>query len=148
MLITSQIRAGEVILPYSAFGPQVAAYELIGMEWWQWESHGDGDDREYPIKVVVYWDQTREETATRHPVDREKLQDYRYVEYTMAVEHLEAIIKSFKEEKLDAAAMERALAELRRRKAEQVVAPQSATHSELDSEGGDKPQPESEPRPR
>jgi hypothetical protein len=33
-------------------------------------------------------------------------------------------------------------------KAEQGVAPQSATRSELESEGGDKPQPESEPRPR
>ncbi|MFC7338202.1 hypothetical protein ACFQY0_13490 [Haloferula chungangensis] len=33
-------------------------------------------------------------------------------------------------------------------KAEQGVAPQSATRSESDSEGGDKPQPESEPRPR
>ena len=33
-------------------------------------------------------------------------------------------------------------------KAQQGVAPQSATRSESDSEGGDKPQPESEPRPR
>ena len=32
--------------------------------------------------------------------------------------------------------------------AEQGVAPQSATRSESNSEGGDKPQPESEPRPR
>ena len=32
--------------------------------------------------------------------------------------------------------------------AEQGVAPQSATRPESDSEGGDKPQPESEPRPR
>lgn len=31
---------------------------------------------------------------------------------------------------------------------EQGVAPQSATRSESDSEGGDKPQPESKPRPR
>ncbi|WP_200274412.1 hypothetical protein [Luteolibacter pohnpeiensis] len=31
---------------------------------------------------------------------------------------------------------------------EQGIAPQSATRSELDSEGGEKPQPESEPRPR
>lgn len=34
------------------------------------------------------------------------------------------------------------------KKAEQGVAPQSATRSESDSEGGNKPQPESEPRPR
>jgi hypothetical protein len=31
---------------------------------------------------------------------------------------------------------------------EQCVAPQSATRAELDSEGGDQPQPESKPRPR
>ena len=88
----SASRAGEAILPYSAFGPQAAAYELIGMAWWQWEAHGDDEDREYPIKVVMFWDQTREETAKRHPVEREKLRDFRYVEYSKAVEHMEAVI--------------------------------------------------------
>jgi len=33
-------------------------------------------------------------------------------------------------------------------RSEQGVAPQSATRAELDSEGGDQPQPESKPRPR
>jgi len=37
---------------------------------------------------------------------------------------------------------------LKKPQAEQGVAPQSATRSESDSEGGDKPKPESEPRPR
>jgi len=36
----------------------------------------------------------------------------------------------------------------RKKNGEQGVAPQSATRSELDSGGGDKPQPGSEPRPR
>lgn len=148
LLSISHVRAGEEILPYSAFGPQAAAYELIGMEWWQWDSHGGESDREYPIKVVVYWDQTREGTAKRHPVDRAKLQDYRYVEYSKAVEHLEATIKAFAEAKLDASVMERALAKLKKRKAEQGVAPQSATRSESDSDGDYNPQPESKPRPR
>ena len=148
VLSVSHVRASEVVLPYSAFGPQVAAYELIGMEWWQWDSHGDKDDHEYPIKVVVYWDQTREETAKRHPVDQAKLQDYRYVEYSKAVEHLEATIKDFAEAKLDATAMERALTKLKTRKAEQGVAPQSATRSESDSEGDHNTQPESEARSR
>ncbi len=35
-----------------------------------------------------------------------------------------------------------------KKKSQQGVAPQSATRSELDSEGGDKPQPESKERPR
>jgi hypothetical protein len=86
-------RAGEVILPYSAFGPQAAAYKVIGMEWWQWDSHGDRRPRDYPIKIVVFWDQTREDTAKRHPVDREKLEDFRYVEYSKAITHMERTIK-------------------------------------------------------
>lgn len=117
-LSVSHVCAGEEILPYSAFGPQVAAYELIGMEWWQWDSHGSEDDHEYPIKVVVYWDQTQEVTAKRYPVDQEKLQDFRYLEYSKAVEHLEATIKGFAEAKLDASAMERTLAKLKKRKVE------------------------------
>lgn len=82
------IRAGEAILPYSAFGPQAAAYELVGMEWWQWDPHGDSRPRDYPIKIVVFWDQTRDDTAKRHPVDRDNLQDFRYVEYSKAVTHM------------------------------------------------------------
>ena len=96
------IRAGEVILPYSAFGPQAAAYKVIGMEWWQWDSHGDSRPRDYPIKIVVFWDQTREDTAKRHPVDREKLQDFRYVEYSKAITHMVRTINEFKESELDA----------------------------------------------
>lgn len=115
----SNIRASEAILPYSAFGPQVAAYKLIGMEWWQWDSHGDCEPRDYPIKVVVFWGQTRDETAKRHPVDQVKLLDFRYVEYSKAVEYLESTIKEFKEAKSDATPLERTLTQLRKRKADQ-----------------------------
>lgn len=52
--LSSLSNAGEKILPYAAFGPQVAAHELIGMEWWQWQAVGGDEDREYPIQVVVY----------------------------------------------------------------------------------------------
>ena len=93
------------------------------MEWWQWDSHGGKNDRDHPIKVAVFWDQTREETAKRNPVDESKLQDFRYVEYSKAVEHLERTIKGFKEAKLDASKMERTLAQLKKRKADQVAAP-------------------------
>lgn len=114
-------RAGEVILPYSAFGPQAAAHKVIGMEWWQWDSHGDSRPRDYPIKIVVFWDQTREDTAKRHPVDREKLQDFRYVEYSKAITHMERTIKELKESELDASAIERGLVQLKKQKAEQDV---------------------------
>lgn len=111
-------RAGEVILPYSAFGPQAAAYGLIDMEWWQWESHGDSTDREYPIQIVVYWDQTREDTARRHPVDQGKLRDFRYVEYSKAIAHMERTIKEFKVAGLDASPVERGLTQLRKAKSD------------------------------
>jgi hypothetical protein len=148
VLAAAPLRATDVILPYSAFGPQVAAYELIGMEWWQWDSHGGADDRDYPIKVVVYWDQTQEVTAKRYPVDQAKHQDFRYVEYSKAIEHLEHTIKGFKEAKLDATIMERALAQLKKQKAEQAGTGQPATRSQSRSEGSDKPQPEAEGRSR
>jgi hypothetical protein len=107
VLAATPLRAAEVILPYSVFGPQAAAHELVGMAWCQWDSQGDDDDRNYPIKVVVYWDQRKEETAKRHLVDQAKDKDFRYVEYSKAVEHLEHTIKDFQEGKLDAAILER-----------------------------------------
>lgn len=113
------LRAAEVVFPYSAFGPQSAAYKLIGMEWWQWDPHGASCDRVYPIKVVVYWDQTKEETAKRYPVSQAMKKDFRYVEYADAIEHLERTVKGFKEAKLDSSTIESTLAQLRRQKAEQ-----------------------------
>ena len=112
--------AGEVILPYPAFGPQAAACKLIGMEWWQWDSHGDSRPRDYPIKVVVFWDQTLEETAKRHPVDQAKLRDFRYVEYSKAIVHMRKVIKDLKAAEWDAAPIERALMTLENQHAEQA----------------------------
>jgi hypothetical protein len=108
--------AGEMILPYSAFGPQVVAYELIGKEWWQWDAHGDSRPREYPIKVVVYWDQTREQTAKRYPVNKSKLQDYRYVEYSKAVAHMQKVIKELKAMELDTSTIQRSLNDLKKKR--------------------------------
>jgi hypothetical protein len=121
LLGPSLVSADEVILPYSAFGPQASAYELIGMEWWQWDPHGDSRQREYPIKVVVFWNQSREYTAKRYPVDPGKLQDFRYLEYTKAVTHMENTIKEFKDAALDSSSIEQGLAKLKLQKAEQVT---------------------------
>lgn len=97
------------MLPYDAFGPQVVAHELIGMEWWQWDSHGDSEPKEYPIKVVVYWNQSLEETKKRYPVIREKEQDYRYVEYEAAKRHLTEKAKELRRAGLDPVRLEEAL---------------------------------------
>jgi hypothetical protein len=126
--------AGEAILPYSAFGPQVAAYELIGMEWWQWDSHGDDTAHDYPIKVVVFWNQTKEETAKRHPVDQAKQQDFRYVEYSKAIAHMKKIIKDFKGAELDATSIERALADLERKHRAEAVPPNRSESPSLNPE--------------
>src|SRR5262245_14339203 len=91
-LLAVALRASDVVFPYDSFGPPSAAFELIGMDWWQWETHGDSHPREYPIKVVVYWNQTLGQTKKKYPVIREKEQDFRYVEYSAAVAHLEKSI--------------------------------------------------------
>lgn len=82
-----------LILDYSDFGPQAAAYELIGYEWWQWDSHGDSRPRHYDIKVVVYRDVPLSEVKRAYPVVKEKEQDYRYVPYGEAIEYLDNLIK-------------------------------------------------------
>jgi hypothetical protein len=59
-LLISASDAADHVVPYEAFGPQAIAYKLIGMEWWQWDNHGDSRPRKYPIKVVIYWGQSLE----------------------------------------------------------------------------------------
>lgn len=108
----SLAQAGEEILPYSAFGPQVAASKLIGMEWWQWDAQGDSQPREYPIKVVVFWDQGREDVVRKYPVRKSKSQDFRYVEYSRAVGYLKRTIQAFREANLDPSTLEETLARL------------------------------------
>ena len=124
-LLHSVSNGADVVLPYGSFGPQAIAHELIGMEWWQWDSHGDSRPREYPIKVVVYWDQTLQKTKKQYPIDRSKEQDFRYVEYTSAVNHLEKSIKNLKNSRLDSSVLEKTLIRLRsaRVKTEQDIAP-------------------------
>jgi hypothetical protein len=98
----STVHAADHIEPYSAFGPQVEAYELIGMEWWQWQHyHCCSPYTEYPIKVVIYWDQTLEQTKKNFPVDRQRKLDFRYVDYFSAINYLEKTIKKLQEWELN-----------------------------------------------
>ncbi|MEM0969040.1 MAG: hypothetical protein AAF191_13210 [Verrucomicrobiota bacterium] len=84
--------ADEVLLPYESFGPQVFAHEVIGMQWWQWQPQGGSVDREYPIQVVVYGDQSLEETKAKYPVDPTQEKDFRYLPRTRAISYLEALV--------------------------------------------------------
>jgi hypothetical protein len=81
------------IFNYEDFGPQVVAHELIGMDWWQWQAHGDSRPKKYDIKVVVYKDTPLETVKKNYPVIPEKRQDYRYLEYKAALQYLNQIIE-------------------------------------------------------
>lgn len=85
---TNQKRVNEVVLEYQDFGPQVIAYEIIGMEWWQWNEHGDSRPTQYDIRVVVYMNTSLEEIERRYPIIENEKQDFRYLEYQEAIEYL------------------------------------------------------------
>ncbi len=82
-----------MILDYSAFGPQVAAYEVIGYEWHQWECHGDSNpDTAYDVKVVVYREMLLKDVQALYPVNEEAKQDYRYLEYIRVMDYLKTMM--------------------------------------------------------
>jgi len=83
-----------IVMNYSDFGPQAAAWEYIGMKWWQWESHGGSNPgTKYDIKVIVYRSIPLAEVQKIYPVNQEKKQDYRYLEYAKALEYLDKTIE-------------------------------------------------------
>ncbi|WP_221074765.1 hypothetical protein [Agarivorans aestuarii] len=85
----SSIEDKTVVLPYKAFGPPSMSGHLLGVEWFQWQSHGDSRPREYPIKVVVYKDASLEELEAAYPIDEALEKDFRYVEYTAAINYFD-----------------------------------------------------------
>lgn len=77
------------------------AWETIGMDWWQWDNHGDSDPRSRcDIKVVVYRDVPLERVKLMFPVRKEKNQDFRYLEYSKALEYLDKGIKETRDEEV------------------------------------------------
>lgn len=87
---SSPISASQLwFFDYRDFGPQAAAHELLGMEWWQWDNHGSPDPKaHYPIKVIVYQGYSKEAVARRFAVDPAGKRDYRYVSHQQAVKYL------------------------------------------------------------
>jgi predicted house-cleaning noncanonical NTP pyrophosphatase (MazG superfamily) len=85
--------SNSVLLDYDDFGPQVMAHDLIGMKWWQWDSHGDPTPTECDIKVVVYRNVDISEISEEYPVNEGKKLDYRYLKYEDAVPFLEEKIE-------------------------------------------------------
>jgi hypothetical protein len=85
---TREPYAGMVVLSYDELGPQVAVHELIGYEWYQWNSHGDSDPNKFDdVKVVVYRNIPLEKVKEMYPVIVGK-QDYRYLDYEAAINYL------------------------------------------------------------
>ncbi|GAB1623753.1 hypothetical protein AAOGI_38030 [Agarivorans albus] len=84
------------ILPYKAFGSPSMSGNLVGVEWFQWQSHGDSRPRAYPVKVVVYRDIALKEVEAAYPVNPEAEMDYRYVEYSDALIYFENNIAEVK----------------------------------------------------
>jgi hypothetical protein len=80
---------GTLVLPYAAFGPQVLAHEILGMEWYQWDPHGDSDPKTtYDVRVVVRLGVSESEAKRRYPVQKAEGCDYRYVTEKAALEFL------------------------------------------------------------
>jgi hypothetical protein len=90
---SSDINENIVVFNYKDFGPQVIASEIIGMEWWQWQPHGESRPAQYDVKVVVYRNVTLERVKNIYPVISEQKQDYRYLEYDAALVYLDEKIK-------------------------------------------------------
>lgn len=84
-----------MVLDYADFGPQAAAWETIGMDWWQWKSCGGhcmGTDHR-PVRVVVYHNIPLPEVKKAYPVVEEEGQDYRYLSYPKAMAYLNGQIQ-------------------------------------------------------
>jgi len=78
-------KANTIVLSYDDFGPQVVSHEQIGMGWYQWNSQGPDDpNARDDVKVVVYRNISPDEVKRMYPVIEEK-QDYRYLEYQLAL---------------------------------------------------------------
>lgn len=77
-----------IVLLYEELGPQVQVYKLIGFQWYQWNSQGSDDPtKRDDVKVVVYRNIPLSTVKERYPVIKEK-QDYRYLEYSVAMDYL------------------------------------------------------------
>ena len=89
VLFSSSALSEVLLLNYSDFGPQVAAYRLLGPEWWQWESHGDPDPKKkYDINVVVFHEELEEEVKKRFSIVPLDEIDYRWISLDEALQYL------------------------------------------------------------
>ena len=88
--------ANTLILSYDDFGPQVVAHDLLGLQFWQWDSQGDPDPKTtYDIRVIVYKDISLESLKKDYPINRDQKIDFRYLSYDGSIEYLDSLIEEF-----------------------------------------------------
>jgi len=81
---------------YSDFGPPSSSYELLGAEWHQWNSQGSDDPNgRDDVKVVIYRNIDLPTVKRTYPIFKGK-SDYRYIEYSEAMDFLEKRIEELK----------------------------------------------------
>ena len=86
---TTQTCEPYAIFDYEDFGPQASAHQLLGMQWWQWQDHGESDpSTQYNIKVVVHQAALTKRIKREFPVAPTKQLDYRYVTFENAHAYL------------------------------------------------------------
>ncbi len=92
------LRKNICVLDYKNFGVQAMAHELLGFQWYQWNNHGDPDpNATYDIKVVVYNNILPGKVKELYPVVSALEQDFRYVEYSRAVQYFDRQIQQIDE---------------------------------------------------
>jgi hypothetical protein len=83
-------------MKYSDFGPPSSSYELLGSDWYQWNSQGpdDANGRD-DVKIVIYRNIDLATVKKTYPVFAGKY-DYRYIEYSEAMAFLGKQIEELK----------------------------------------------------
>jgi hypothetical protein len=87
-----------IVLDYKNFGPQEIAEELIGPNYWQWDNGHYSQPQNFDIKVVVYRDMALDKVKEMFPIDEQNEKDYRYVQYTVAMDWHDKHIAQFNED--------------------------------------------------
>lgn len=84
---SERYRLDYVVFEYEDFGPQAMAYELIGMQVWQWQDFVSDPDEEFDIRVVVF-EGDRDLFQKKFKTIPAQQLDYRLVSYPDAVQYL------------------------------------------------------------
>lgn len=75
--INERPKAQMIVVSYAEFGPQVMAHELIGNEWYQWNTQGPDDPNTFDdVKVVIYRNMSLEDVKRKYPVNEKKKEDF------------------------------------------------------------------------